>query len=56
MDNKVKWQLVLPKSQILDVLRELHNNSTQGYFGEMLTVQRIREQFYWNKSKEGVEK
>ena len=51
-----RWQLVLPKSRVSDVLKELHSSSTGGHFGVMKTLQKVRERFYWSKSKEDVEK
>jgi hypothetical protein len=51
-----KWQLVLPRSRIPDVLKELHNSPTGGHFGVMKTIQKVRERFYWNQVRTDVEK
>lgn len=50
-----RWQLILPKSRIPEVLRELHNGATGGHFGLMKTLQKVRERFYWDKIRNDVE-
>ncbi|GFV74441.1 retrovirus-related Pol polyprotein from transposon 297 [Trichonephila clavipes] len=44
-----RWQLVLPRSRIPDVLKELHGSPTGGHFGVMKTLHRVRERFCWGK-------
>ena len=51
-----RWQLVLPRSRVKSVLEELHSSSTGGHFGIMKTLHKIRERFFWDKSKSDVEK
>ncbi|KFM56688.1 Retrovirus-related Pol polyprotein from transposon 412, partial [Stegodyphus mimosarum] len=51
-----RWQLVLPRSRIPDVLKELHSSPAGGHFGIMKTLQRVRERFYWNNAKDDVQK
>lgn len=51
-----KWQLVLPRSRIPEVLEQLHSSPTGGHFGVMKTIRKIRERFFWNKVKDDVEK
>ncbi|GBL89108.1 hypothetical protein AVEN_255242-1 [Araneus ventricosus] len=50
-----KWQLVLPRSRIPDVLKELHSNPKGGHIGVMKIVHNVRQQFFWNKVKEDVQ-
>ncbi|GFX81698.1 retrovirus-related Pol polyprotein from transposon 412 [Trichonephila clavipes] len=44
-----RWQLVLPRSRIPEVLKELHGSPTGGHFGVMKTLHRVRERFFWGK-------
>ncbi|GFV78977.1 retrovirus-related Pol polyprotein from transposon 412 [Trichonephila clavipes] len=44
-----RWQLVLPRSRIPEVLKELHGSPTGGHFGVMKTLHRVRERFCWGK-------
>ncbi|GFW36318.1 retrovirus-related Pol polyprotein from transposon 412 [Trichonephila clavipes] len=50
-----RWQLVLPRSRIPEVLKELHGSPTGGYFGVMKTLHRVRERFFWGKVRADVE-
>ncbi|GFS70034.1 retrovirus-related Pol polyprotein from transposon 412 [Trichonephila clavipes] len=50
------WQLILPKSRISTVLKELHGSKTGGQFGVMKTLQKVHECFYWNNVRSDVEK
>ncbi|GFX89646.1 retrovirus-related Pol polyprotein from transposon 17.6 [Trichonephila clavipes] len=43
-----RWQLILPKTRVSTVLKELHDSPTGGHFGVMKTLQKVRECFYWN--------
>ncbi|GFW30212.1 retrovirus-related Pol polyprotein from transposon 412 [Trichonephila clavipes] len=49
------WQLVLPRSRIPEVLKELHGSPTGGHFGVMKTLHRVRERFFWGKVRADVE-
>ncbi|GFV45329.1 retrovirus-related Pol polyprotein from transposon 412 [Trichonephila clavipes] len=51
-----RWQLILPKTRVSTVLKELHGSSTGGHFGVMKTLQKVRERFYWNNVWSDVEK
>lgn len=51
-----RWQLLLPRSRVTDVLKELHSSPTGGHFGVMKTLQKVRERFYWSKARDDVEK
>ncbi|GFX17545.1 retrovirus-related Pol polyprotein from transposon 297 [Trichonephila clavipes] len=42
-----RWQLVLPRSRIPEVLKELHGSPTGDHFGVMKTLHRVRERFFW---------
>ncbi|GFW94050.1 retrovirus-related Pol polyprotein from transposon 17.6 [Trichonephila clavipes] len=51
-----RWQLILPKTRVSTVLKELHASPTGGHFGVMKTLQKVRESFYWNNVWSDVEK
>ncbi|GFV24820.1 retrovirus-related Pol polyprotein from transposon 412 [Trichonephila clavipes] len=51
-----RWHLILPKSRVSTVLKELHGSPTGGHFGVMKTLQKVRERFYWNNVWSDVEK
>ncbi|GFX49145.1 retrovirus-related Pol polyprotein from transposon 412 [Trichonephila clavipes] len=51
-----RWQLILPKTRVSTVLKELHGSPTGGPFGVMKTLQKVRERFYWNNVRSDVEK
>ncbi|GFW23497.1 retrovirus-related Pol polyprotein from transposon 412 [Trichonephila clavipes] len=51
-----RWQLILPKTRVSTVLKELHGSPTGGHFGGMKTLQKVRERFYWNNVRSDVEK
>ncbi|GFT44819.1 retrovirus-related Pol polyprotein from transposon opus [Trichonephila clavipes] len=56
-DRKIfRWQLILPKTRVSMVLKELHGSPTGGHFGVMKTLQKVRERFYWNNVRSDVEK
>ncbi|GFT61666.1 retrovirus-related Pol polyprotein from transposon 412 [Trichonephila clavipes] len=50
-----RWQLLLPRSRIPEVLKELHGSPTGGHFGVMKTLHRVRERFFWGKVRADVE-
>ncbi|GFX85780.1 retrovirus-related Pol polyprotein from transposon 412 [Trichonephila clavipes] len=50
-----RWQLLLPRSRIPEVLKELHGSPTGGHFGVMKTLHRVRERFCWGKVRADVE-
>ncbi|GFV93287.1 integrase_H2C2 domain-containing protein [Trichonephila clavipes] len=49
-----RWQLILPKTRVSTVLKELHGSPTGGHFGIMKTLQKVRERFYWNNVRSDV--
>ncbi|GFX60242.1 retrovirus-related Pol polyprotein from transposon 412 [Trichonephila clavipes] len=51
-----RWQLILPKTRISTVLKELHGSPTGGHFGVMKTLQKVHERFFWNNVRSDVEK
>ncbi|GFY28765.1 retrovirus-related Pol polyprotein from transposon 412 [Trichonephila clavipes] len=52
----LRWQLILPKTRISTVLKELHGSPTGGHFGVMKTLQKVRERFYCKNVRSDVEK
>ncbi|GFW03046.1 retrovirus-related Pol polyprotein from transposon 412 [Trichonephila clavipes] len=54
--NIFRWQLILPKSRVSTVLKELHGSPTVGRFDVMKTLQKVHERFYWNYVRSDVEK
>ncbi|GBM94250.1 Transposon Ty3-I Gag-Pol polyprotein, partial [Araneus ventricosus] len=53
--NSCRWQLILPKSRIPEVLRETHDSASGGHFGVMKTLSKTRERFYWGRLRADVE-
>ncbi|GBN17688.1 hypothetical protein AVEN_12345-1, partial [Araneus ventricosus] len=51
-----RWQLILPKSRIQEVLRETHDSASGGNFGVMKTLSKTRKRFYWDRLRADVEK
>ena len=41
------YQLVVPKSQRKDILRELHEGVVGGHLGEVKVLGKLKERFYW---------
>ncbi|GBO05721.1 Transposon Ty3-G Gag-Pol polyprotein [Araneus ventricosus] len=54
--NSCRWQLILPKSRIQEVLRETRDSASGGHFGVMKTLTKTRERFYWDRLRADVEK
>ncbi|GBL63530.1 Transposon Ty3-I Gag-Pol polyprotein [Araneus ventricosus] len=54
--SSCRWQLILPKSRIPEVLRETHGSASGGHFGVMKTLSKTRERFYWDRLRADVEK
>ncbi|GBN95608.1 hypothetical protein AVEN_10354-1 [Araneus ventricosus] len=54
--SSYRWQLILPKSRIQEVLLEVHDSGSEGHFGVMNTLRRIRERLYWDRLRADVEK
>ncbi|GBM31585.1 Transposon Ty3-G Gag-Pol polyprotein, partial [Araneus ventricosus] len=54
--SSCRWQLILPKSRIPEVLRETHDSASGGHFGVMKTLSKTRERFYWDRLRADVEK
>ncbi|GBN53350.1 hypothetical protein AVEN_221599-1 [Araneus ventricosus] len=54
--SSCRWQLILPKSRIPEVLRETHDSTSGGNFGVMKTLSKTRERFYWDRLRADVEK
>ncbi|GBM32014.1 hypothetical protein AVEN_161808-1 [Araneus ventricosus] len=54
--SSCRWQLILPKSRIQEVLREIHDSASGGHFGVIKTLSKTRERFYWDRLRSDVEK
>ncbi|GBN94035.1 hypothetical protein AVEN_97954-1, partial [Araneus ventricosus] len=54
--SSCRWQLILPKSRIPEVLRETHDSASGRHFGVMKTLSKTRERFYWDRLRADVEK
>ncbi|GBM82950.1 Transposon Ty3-G Gag-Pol polyprotein [Araneus ventricosus] len=54
--SSCRWQLILQKSRIQEVLRETHDSANEGHFGVMKTLSKTRERFYWDRLRADVEK
>ncbi|GFW78134.1 retrovirus-related Pol polyprotein from transposon 412 [Trichonephila clavipes] len=50
-----RWQLVLPRSRIPEVLKNCMAAQQGGHFGVMKTLHRVRERFCWGKVRADVE-
>ncbi|GBL80450.1 Transposon Ty3-G Gag-Pol polyprotein [Araneus ventricosus] len=44
--SSCRWQLILSKSRILEVLRETHDSASGGHFGVMKTLSKTRKRFF----------
>ncbi|GBM44268.1 Retrovirus-related Pol polyprotein from transposon 297, partial [Araneus ventricosus] len=53
--NSCRWQLILPKSRIPEVLRETPDSASGGHFGVRKTLSKTRERFYWDRLRADVE-
>ncbi|GFU22689.1 retrovirus-related Pol polyprotein from transposon 412 [Trichonephila clavipes] len=49
-------QLIITKTRVSTVLKELHGSPTGVHFGVMKTLQKVRERFYWNNMRSDAEK
>ena len=45
--SRVVYQLVMPKSEREDVLRDLHEGATGCHLGEAKVLAKLKERFYW---------
>ncbi|CAG9827566.1 unnamed protein product [Diabrotica balteata] len=46
-----KIRLIVLKSKVSEVLRQLHNSASGGHFGITKTLPKVREWFYWQTVK-----
>ncbi|GFW03769.1 retrovirus-related Pol polyprotein from transposon 412 [Trichonephila clavipes] len=51
-----RWKLILPKTRVSIVLKELHGSSTGCHFRVMKILQKVRKRFHWNNVRSNVEK
>ena len=49
-----RLQLIIPKSKVPEVLRELHDGASGGHLGVHRTLEKARERFYWANLKDDV--
>ncbi|GBL92991.1 hypothetical protein AVEN_54629-1 [Araneus ventricosus] len=45
--SSCRWQLILPKSRIQEVLSDTRDRANGGHFGVMKTVRKTWKRFYW---------
>jgi len=50
-----RWQVVVPRSLRVDVLRAMHGAAGSGHFGVAKTLRRLRQCFYWGRCRRDVE-
>ena len=57
VDGKSRnYQIVLPKSLVENVLKELHDSPTSGHLGISKTTERVKQRFFWFGMTTDVEK
>jgi len=49
-------QLIVPRDQIKEILKEAHDSPSGGHFGVNKTLEKIRKRFFWASCKQDVEK
>ncbi|GBL91309.1 hypothetical protein AVEN_203464-1 [Araneus ventricosus] len=54
--SSCRWQLILPKNRIQEVLQESQGSGSGGHFGVMKTFSKIQERYYWDRLLSDVEK
>ncbi|GBM10181.1 Retrovirus-related Pol polyprotein from transposon 412 [Araneus ventricosus] len=54
--SSFRWQLILLKSRIQEILRETRDSASGGHFGVMKTLSKTRERFYWYRLRADIEK
>ena len=52
--SNARNQIVIPRSRVPEVLREVHNGVTGGHLGVTKTLSKLRERFYWANCKDDV--
>jgi transposase InsO family protein len=52
--NLPSWKIVVPKKNRKAVFRECHNDPTAGHFGNLKTLARISDSYYWPKMRRDV--
>jgi len=48
-------QLVVPKSRIQQILKQVHDSLSEGHFEINKTLEKIRKRFYWTTCKQDIE-
>ncbi|KAJ8977448.1 hypothetical protein NQ317_007804 [Molorchus minor] len=53
--KEIRKQIVLPRARVNEVLQEVHGGVGGGHFGVNKTLNKVRERFYWLRSRADVE-
>lgn len=53
--RSVRWQLLVPKEKIVEILSSLHDSPCGGHFASNKTLGRIRERYFWAHCRTDVE-
>ncbi|KAJ8980210.1 hypothetical protein NQ317_002224 [Molorchus minor] len=53
--KETRKQIVLPRARVNEVLQEVHGGVGGGHFGVNKTLNKVRERFYWLRSRADVE-
>lgn len=52
--STTKWQLIIPRSLTNKVLRHLHDAKSAGHLGVAMTLESLKQRFYWHKCTQDV--
>lgn len=52
--TEAKRQLLVPKTCVPEILRQLHDGTSGGHLGVKKTLQKVRERFYWVSCSDDV--
>lgn len=53
--TQIRWQLVVPRAKVPQVLAEHHDSPSGGHFAVNKTLERIRERYFWARCRSDVE-
>ena len=54
-DGRDVMQLIVPRSKVQSVLKEVHDGTSGGHLGVKKPLDKIRKRFYWLHPRYGVE-
>lgn len=54
VNDRHRWQLVVPQSLHPEVLRAVHGGPGIGHFGSFKMLARLRERFYWGRCRADI--